>query len=1025
MAPPRLLRVARGVAASALLLLLAAWPAAAQGTGTVRGTVTDAVTRRPLAGAQVSIVGTRIGALTNGSGVYVIPGVPAGSHTVRVDDIGFKTVEKPVTVTAEQAATVDFELTQSAIALDEVVVTGTPGATTKRTVGNSVSQIDASRITQAAPTENVQQLLAARTPGLTLLANAGNVGTSSRIRIRGAGSVNAGNQPVIYVDGVRISSATQTGFGVSDALVQGTSPLDAINPADIESIEVIKGPAAATLYGAEAANGVIQIITKRGRGGGGLHWNMSYDQGVMDWALPQPVNYTLCSMPHAAGYPGCQGKPPETLLVQTPLTKDPNPPIDPVTGQPDPRSGMSYIRQGSLSDLNLSVQGGGQSYSFYVSGERNVEDGVMVNNFSKRTSARANFSIVPSEKVNFTISTGYANSHIRLPLADNASNSILRVSNRGRPGASATYRQGYLGLDPAIGNEYNNQTWQERTTLGLTANFNPFSWWTNKLTLGMDKNDRFNQELYTIDDTGKQPWGAEVANGAVYQWLPTDHVWTVDYASTFTRKLNESYTSAFSVGMQYNRKQYRRREVDGIGFVSDQVNTIGSAAITRGDESFSEQSSLGFFGQEQVGWKDRLFVTGAVRVDNNSAFGSDVKLVTYPKASVSYVISDEPWFHLPSVDQLKLRGAWGRAGRAPDPFTADRTFSGEVATVAGPTGDVSVNQVEPSSYGNPNLKAETGQELELGFEASLAKGRLGLDFTYYNQRTKDALMSIDDPRSAGFTGSHLVNIGEVANSGIELSLTATPVYLHNVQWDATLGVSTNHNKLVRFGTGQTSIDFGSFATVQRHVEGYPLGGYWATDVKRDANGNPIVTKDSRGMYVAQVDPEMKYVGPSMPTRNVAFTNTVTLFGNLKLYAHLDYQGGNYMWCAICSLRNRTDHNAIEVNRPLLTTADSIEYAVRNSLETKLFITKADFIKLREVSATYNLPTRYVRSFGASAASITLAARNLWMWTSYVGAAGKGKSDPEVSFSSTSNFSLTDYDGVPMLRRLVATARVSF
>jgi outer membrane receptor protein involved in Fe transport len=282
--------------------------------------------------------------------------------------------------------------------------------------------------------------------------------------------------------------------------------------------------------------------------------------------------------------------------------------------------------------------------------------------------------------------------------------------------------------------------------------------------------------------------------------------------------------SRLSGGVQINKRQYYRYTAEGTGLVSNNVNLVGTAANTEADEGFSEQTGLGIYLQERLGWRNRLFVTGAVRVDDNSAFGSDFNYVAYPKASLSYVVFEEPFFRIPHVDELKLRAAWGRAGNAPAPFSADRTFASEVAT----TDLGSVNALTPSEFGNPNLKAETGEEFELGFDASLLAGRVGLELTYYNQHTKDALMSIPDPPSSGFAGTHLANVGEVANSGLELLATVTPVRSRRFTWDATLSLATNKNKLVSFGGSRDEITFGAFTNSQRHREGYPLGGPCST-----------------------------------------------------------------------------------------------------------------------------------------------------------------------------------------------------
>src|SRR5438270_10137588 len=313
-----------------------------------------------------------------------------------------------------------------------------------------------------------------------------------------------------------------------------------------------------------------------------------------------------------------------------------------------------------------------------------------------------------------------------------------------------------------------------------------------------------------------------------------------------------------------------------------------------------------------LGWRNRLFVTGAVRVDNNSAFGSNFKFVTYPKASVSYVISDESWFHLPTVDQLKLRAAWGEAGNAPQPFTAVRAYAATQTAV----NDVAVNALQPQSYGNPNLRAETGSEVELGFDASALSGRIGAEFTYYNKLTKDALVTVPAPPSTGYVaqggapGTYLANLGQIKNAGLELTLHGTPLQTRILGWESALTLSTNHNKLVTFGTGFNTISFGTFAVNQEFAAGFPLGAYFATDVNRDASGNPILTNGAM-----TVDPTMRYLGPSEPTREASLSNTFTLFKNLRLYGFFDYKGGFYLFDGIKYVNDRLDLNTFAVNDP--------------------------------------------------------------------------------------------------------------
>ncbi len=1039
----------RQIAATALVPLALAFlavPVTAQ-TGSVRVTVTDASTMRPLAGAQVVVEGTTRGGLTDAQGTFLILNVPAGERTVRVELIGYRSASQQVNVTSGGTATIELSLTQSAIGLDEIVVTGVAGSSTKRAIGNTVAQIRAAEIVDAAPINNVQQLLNARTPGLTLMASSGQAGASSKIRIRGAGSLNAGNEPVVYVDGVRVVSGTQSGYSTGNGVVQGTNALDFINPRDIESVEVIKGPAAATLYGAEAAGGVIQIITKKGRGTSGIEWNASFEGGQTDWGLiDTPTTYWLCQDSHinnARTFPGCQlfttATPIEQrLLVDKPLEADGRSPavrkaisdrgldpnqfhcllFDPCMPEP--------LRTGDIWGATLSARGGGESYNFYISAERGEEQGVFYNNFSRRTSGRANFGFVPGEKLNFNVNLGYAVQDIAMPLNNNSSNSILRNSMRGRAGAGNDPNYpGYRGHSPEMSNQWDNRLKTERTTLGLTGNYNPFSWFQNRLTLGIDINNRENTRFFPIDESGTQPWGATAATGEINRFLPINRVYTIDYSGSIATNLSENYSSTFSAGMQMTKRASESSETIGEGLVANKLNLVSSAAVTRAGQGLSEQTSLGFYVQEQIGFKDRLFATAAVRVDDNSAFGRDFSLVVYPKASLSYVISEEDFFNIGFIDEMKLRGAWGQAGNAPAPFSADRTLEAAVTTI----GDVSVNQLQTASYGNPNLKAETGQEIELGFDASMLRGRLGAEFTYFYQQTKDALIDVPAPRSAGFSGDQLVNIGEIRNSGMELLITAQPVVTQPVTWDATISFATNSNELVSFGGALDELRFGAFASVQRHREGYPLGGFWAVDVRRDANGAPVLTNGNVEVLndcvwtAEQRDQcQEEYIGPMLPTREITLTNTITLFNNVRLYANADYKGGHTQWCAICSIRSRIDRNTFEVNDPRQVSDPAVaaQVATLHSLQTRSHLSDADYIKLREVSLTYTLPQQLTQRIGFNRASVTLSGRNLWMWTKYFDGY-----DPDVTFYSQSEFTQLDYASAPNMRRFMASVNFSF
>jgi TonB-linked SusC/RagA family outer membrane protein len=1020
--------------------------AAGQVGGTIRGTVIGEGDMRPLQLAIVRIVELDRETRTDPEGQYEFRGVEPGQYTVEVSTYGYHETLAQVTVATGQVAVQDFSLARAPIEMEAIIVTGTAGGMEKREIGNAVTFLSVEDLVPVAPIANVQELLNARAPGLTMYKNSGLAGTGSNVRIRGAGSLNAGYVPVYYIDGVRFEATPVSSMGTGNSTIQNRSPLEFIDPGDIERIEVIKGPAAATLYGADAAGGVIQIITKKGMQTDRVQWSTSLEYSGSSWQTETPTTFYQCNasrIANASGnYPGCED--PSSVVWESmsgPVTGIPESEIMRnaawgetfvITDNPLQRH-PSGIRSGAGYDFKLSARGGGALFNYYLSFNKNNEDGVFYNNFAKRIGGRANFEFTPSGTLSFGANFGYTRNNIRLPLSDNASNGLLRNAYRGRARAyNDRWETGFHGFGPYEATEFDRQSHEERTTIGLTANWDPFPWFENRVVLGLDKYDVRETQFFQIDSTGK--WGSPEETGEIDHWLRFTHTWTFDYSGSVRNRLSDDFNSRFSAGVQLNSRQYNRYSARGDGLVANSVNLVSSAANNFGGEAFNEQTSLGFYLQEQVGWRDRLFVQGAIRVDDNSAFGSNFSLVVYPKFSLSYIISDEDWFNLPVTDELKLRFAWGQAGNAPPPFTADRTVDSDVVTFE----DEPTNALRPSEYGNPDLKAETGSEWEAGFDASLFNGTVGLELTYYNQVTKDALMAIPDPPSSGFNGTHFVNIGQISNKGWEILLTSTPVLRRDFTWDLTFSFGSNKNNLDSFGGTRDEIIFGAFADVQRHREGYPLGSMWANDVERDANGDPVIDgSDNANLQTSCTWPDTedpngyggtcqeRYVGSPYPTREFGFSNTLTFFGNLRLFANMDYKGGHYQYCAICEIRRRSNQNTWEVANP---DADPVDLAVAETRETESTIMAADFLKIREVSLTYTIPGSWGGAFRTGRWSLTVAVRNLVTWTKY-----DGLGDPEVLWSrqttdggGTGNrFEVLDYASVPPPRRLSAAIQINF
>ena len=1010
--PPRL------VLAVAALLLFSVTSAAAQATGRVRGRVVETGTNRPVADAQVIVVGGSIGAVTNEAGDYSIANVPSGTRTIEVRRLGYARRSQSVAVQASGEVRADFELSPAASQLDAVVVTGTAGAVEKRTVGNAITQINVADVTDRTTVSNVTDVLQARSPGVQIEAGSGTPGTASDITIRGVSSFSA-TRPVVYIDGVRMSTASVGNFDPSGQGLsansggQTTSALDLVNPQDIESIEILKGPAASTLYGADAAGGVIQIITKKGmRGQQSVSWNARTEFGRNDIGVDLPTNYTTCTQAkidqrETTGritWPGCQGVPVGTILSESPIRDVPG-----------------ALRDGQVRRFSLSARGGGDRFSYYVSGDHDYEEGVLGNSYNRRNSVRSNFSFTPSDKADFQINFGVFDARLRLPLGDESAQGILFASQRGRPGRFSTLagqtQEGFLTVTPATSNLYDNETASNRVTFGTTFNYQPIPWFRNRLTLGLDWTDA----LATMFAPPNTPDLTADTLGLTAQRVPRNTLYTLDYSGSVDHSFTSALLSTTSVGSQVIASRNEVLSANGRGLGSPDVSLIGSTSQITAANTFSENNSVGYYVQEQLAWNNRLFVTGALRADDNSSFGTDFNIITYPKASISYIASEEPalkgFFNSIHGDNVKLRAAWGAAGKAPAPYSATRTYTISTVTI----GAGSASALRTGEFGNPGLKPERGVETEVGFDADFFQSRLGAEFTYYNKKMQDVLFTQSIAPSSGFRSGQQSNIGSTANSGIELGLTATPVRLTNFVWDSRVSLATNHNRLVSFGDTATKfvvLGGASYGSVQRNVPGYPIAGYWAGVPRRNADGTPVFNG-----AIPVLD--TTYIGPSLPTREVAFSNTLTLFKNLSIYGLLDYKAGHYNYRGAELYRCGSAQNCIELNDPGMPASEVALYKLGAGTNAPygLYIYKADFVKLRDLSATLLLPQRYAALAKVASASLTLAGHNLAIWSDYPGP------DPEVStYGSrdvTRAFLRGDIYSMPMTRRVSASLNLTF
>jgi hypothetical protein len=514
--------------------------------------------------------------------------------------------------------------------------------------------------------------------------------------------------------------------------------------------------------------------------------------------------------------------------------------------------------------------------------------------------------------------------------------------------------------------------------------------------------------------------GAAVAKGAINQDIRNIAYITADYSATARAALTSSIGSATSVGGQYYRRRTDITEITARDFPLPGVRTAAGAATQQGSQDYVSNTTIGLYGQQEFDLNDRLFITAGVRVDNNSAFGEDFELATYPKVSLSWMLSEEPFWTLGFIRQLRLRGAFGASGQQPIAFAALQTY--EPST--GP-GDRPI--ATPQFPGNQQLKPERGEELEFGFDAQLLD-RLSVEFTYFTKRTRDAILQRPTSPSAGFPNPQYVNVGRVHNHGIELAATLRVLRGEPLSWEISGSLGTADDEIEDMG-GLPPLVF-SALPFQRHQAGFPIASFFtrrvlsATFDPESGTTTDLVCDDGAGGSVPCAEAPAVFFGTTTPTYTGSIANAVTIGGRLRLNALVDFRGGNKLFdadsWARCSVFGVCDINmnpASHDPRRVATTerAGTLEYV-------DAFIHDASFAKLREISAAYSLPEDWLTSIGASAATLSVSARNLHTWTDYPGL------DPERRAGfTTDNNQLVAFDQaiMPPLAQLVAALSITF
>ena len=993
------------------LVVLSPLAATAQQRGTITGRVTDRETTQPLVGAQVSIAGTTQGGITNQDGRFVIPQVSAGDRELRVTLLGYKSVAQTVAVTGAGTATVNFELSETAVQIEGIVVSATGQEQRQREIGNSVANITTANV-ELAPVQTLTNLIQGRAAGVVIQPTSGSTGTGSRIRIRGNSSVSLDATPLIIIDGIRVSNEVE-----STGLFTGgtsTSRWDDINPDQVESIEILKGPAASALYGTAAANGVIQITTKRGLGG---RTEVRAYGEVATLNVPDnliPANF------RSRGFRTDLNARGDCTLVERAQARcsviDSTYSYNPLLDAPN-----SPLGEGRLNKIGASLSGGSEDgrSTFFIGGETQKTDGVMRANELERTNLRANLSGLVGEKLRVSAHSNFITSYIQLPQEGNTGSGPWLNAFQGADPSPANVARGQGFRNPYNASNvgwWKNEEELRRFVFSVQGDWRPTSWLHVNAVTGVDQNNRFEQG--TIPTPGLAT--GFFAEGLREQYRTQARELTASLNANASRQLRKNLQSSTAVGVQYNQTSGDWTYAAGSGLAPGTLTTGEALSV---QEFFGETKLLGVYGSQQLGINDRLFVTAAIRGDQNSAFGENIGFVVYPALSASWVLRDEPWF--PDVNQLstlRVRAAFGESGSRPGRLSAVRTYATQAVSLDGGV----TSGFVVSNAGNPDLTAEVSREIEAGIDIGLLNDRLAVEVTRYDKTTRDALVARPLPPSIGGPVSQFFNLGEVKNSGWEANLRIDA--FRSANFDVKLGASlaTNKNRLVAIGDSTIPpITVG----LQRHIEGYPLGGYWAPRYQyADANGDGLlqfgeVTLDS---IQDNEDDGLSFIGQPFPKREISLTADIGFMKMFRLSALVDHKGGHHLFnwggrtrCsdatgAYCEARQVPGKATLEEQARIIARRNP---AVASSAG---FIEKADYWKLREVALSFTAPTSWINRLGAGRSlSLSIAGRDLKTWSDYTGW------DPESNIPTSvgtaddpGRFFTSDLFTVPLPRTIV-------
>jgi TonB-linked SusC/RagA family outer membrane protein len=990
---------------------------------TITGKVTDAADKTPIPGAGIKIQNTNFGIAANSDGNYsLIVDLAPGNYQLVFSYIGYKSVVKPITLGDNATVSISTEIATDAMGLDEVIVTGTSQGTTRKQLGSYVSTVKGDDLNKA-PSGNALASLQGKTPGAQISQNSGDPAGGISVRLRGVSSVNSSSEPLYIIDGVIVNNATtrvtntsgnydniNNGIQVGNI---GQNRMVDVNPADIERIEVLNGAAAAAIYGSRANAGVIQIFTKRGKTGATqvsfntsltiseLRKQIEVNQsptkfgGTID-AFTQDVIQTVVVTP---------GNPAVLLTNTTPVTR---------------YNYQDYIFQtGVGTDNAVSVSGGSENTKFYTSAGYFSNQGIIKNTDFKRINFRANLDQVINKWAKMTAGFNYIHSNANEKPDGNSffspMNSVTIIGNfhdlftRDALGNLKSVGERGRANPVSVIEDIKQRQFTNRIIANAGLKLTPIKNLTIDYTMGVD-NSIQNGTTYIPPfaynvSTGFYGGGPALdpsLNGYASAANATTTLFNNELNFTYDTKISDLLGSTTQLGGSYQYQKDLYSLLNGRGLAPFVQVVNGASTSLPNVDSRSEFSISGAYLQQNFKYKDHLFLTGAIRVDQSTVFGEDNRTQFYPKANVSYVLSSADFWKDLGVSSwwsaFKIRAAYGESGNLTGIGAYDRFNVYSPGALNSKTSLTSL-----STLANTNVKPERQRELEVGTDMSFLNNRLGLTFSYYNKTVKDLLLNVVIAPTTGYS-SLLNNIdGTLKNKGIELMLTGVPMKTKDFSWTSTLIFNRNRNKIV--GSGAQRLIATNAGAPVSITDGYPVGVFYGTYFERTSDGS--IATDAKGIPLTEGliagNAKRKVLGDPNPDYTGSFVNDFT-FKKLSLHIQLDAVQGGDVWNADWRTRQGVGNGKIAEAEQMGQLPRGYVAGAYNVEEWR--IDDGSFVKLREISLSYNVgQVKFIKGL-----TVNLSGRNLFSWDNYKGY------DPELNAGGQSTILRNiDFGSVPIPR----------